>query len=113
MIKLSWVEIFPLFKGYLQSALQESTILATQPVPAVSMAAHSAAFFPVKGSGAGGSGNGQHNKQKSGGGKDQKYGGKTCMFHGTNVSHTTEECERVKETVAVVSNLRERSYLGS
>ena len=99
LTKLSWAEIFPLFKGYLQSALQESSILAAQPAPAVSMAAHSATFSPAKGSGAGGSGKGQ-NKQKSGGNKDQKYGGKTCMFHGTNVSHTTEECDRIKEMVA-------------
>ena len=69
LTKLSWAEIFPLFKGYLQSALQASSILAARPVPAVSMAAHSATFSPAKGSGAGGSGNGQH-KQKSGGSKE-------------------------------------------
>ena len=63
------------------------------------MAARSATFSPAKGSGAGGSGNGQH-KQKSSGSKGKKSRGKTCMFHGTNVSHTTEECDRVKEMVA-------------
>ena len=43
LTKLSWAEIFP------QSALQESSILAVQPVPAVPMAAHSVKFSPAKG----------------------------------------------------------------
>ena len=61
LTKLSWAKIFPLFKGYLQSALQESSILV----------AHSATFSLAKGSEARGSGNGQH-KQKSSGSKGEK-----------------------------------------